>query len=119
MNLKLFVNEYLVSALWADLPEENMHDGLTVKNIHADSVAKATYDCVRFIEQNIDDVNSAVEAMSIGHVAHDFWLTRNGHGAGFWDGDYEEKLGDRLTAAAQKFGEADLYIGDDGWIYIS
>jgi hypothetical protein len=119
MNLNLFVNEYLVCALWADLPEENMHDGLTLENIAKESYHKAFHDCARFIEQNIDDVTSAVEAMSIGHVAHDFWLTRNGHGAGFWDGDYTEKLGERLTVAAQKFGEADLYIGDDGWIYIS
>ena len=22
--------------------------------------------------------------------AHDFWLTRNRHGAGFWDGDYSK-----------------------------
>ena len=22
------------------------------------------------------------------YAGHDFWLTRNGHGAGFWDGDW-------------------------------
>jgi hypothetical protein len=50
------------------------------------------------------------------HIAHDFWLTRNHHGAGFWDGDYG-KYGDKLTAIAQTFSEVDLYVGDDGLIY--
>lgn len=46
---------------------------------------------------------------------HDFWLSRNGHGAGFWDRGYEN--GDALHAAAKTFGECDLYVGDDGKIY--
>jgi hypothetical protein len=50
------------------------------------------------------------------HIAHDFWLTRNHHGAGFWDGDYG-KYGDQLTAIAQTFSEVNLYIGDDNLIY--
>jgi len=47
--------------------------------------------------------------------AHDFWLTRNGHGAGFWDGDYEN--GDVLTALAKEFPEVHLYPGVDGLIH--
>jgi hypothetical protein len=50
------------------------------------------------------------------HIAHDFWLTRNRHGAGFWDGDYG-KYGDQLTSIAKTFSEVDLYIGDDNLIY--
>jgi hypothetical protein len=47
---------------------------------------------------------------------HDFWLTRAGHGAGYWDGDYPE-TGARLTVASKLFKPVDLYIGDDGKIY--
>ena len=54
-------------------------------------------------------------------VAHDFWLTRNGHGAGFWDrtynNDVDGKKGDKLTKIAEKFGGSTLYVGDDGKIY--
>ena len=49
-------------------------------------------------------------------LAHDFILTRNGHGAGFWDGDWEH--GDELTALAQRFAEIEPYVGDDGLIYL-
>ena len=38
-------------------------------------------------------------------AGHDFWLTRNGHGAGFWDGDYPESEETILTDAARTFGE--------------
>lgn len=46
----------------------------------------------------------------------DFWLTRNGHGVGFWDRDVGA-VGDRLTKACKKFGETYLYVGDDGKIH--
>ena len=47
----------------------------------------------------------------------DFWLTRCGHGTGFWDRGYGD-LGDKLTAFAEKFGDAYVYKGDDGKAYV-
>jgi len=47
----------------------------------------------------------------------DFWLTRHGHGTGFWDRGYGD-LGDKLTAFAEKFGEVHVYKGDDGKAYV-
>lgn len=43
---------------------------------------------------------------------HDFALTRNGHGAGFWDRGYGE-VGERLTESAKVYGEHSV-ITDDG-----
>ena len=56
-------------------------------------------------------------APDLARAGHDFWLTRNGHGAGYWDGDWPEPAATRLTDAAQACGEVDLYTGDDGTIY--
>lgn len=50
-------------------------------------------------------------------AGHDFWLTRNGHGAGFWDRGFD-KLGDDLTKVAKQFHEISAYTGDDGLVYI-
>ena len=47
---------------------------------------------------------------------HDFWLTGNRHGAGFWDRGYGAD-GDTLTEAAHGYGDVDLYVGDDGQIH--
>lgn len=50
-------------------------------------------------------------------VAHNWALTRNRHGAGFWDGGWAEPWGRRLTDLAHASGEVSLYLGDDGLIY--
>jgi hypothetical protein len=52
-------------------------------------------------------------------AGHDFWLTRNRHGAGFWDGDYPKEMGTTLTDLAHTFGECWIYVGDDSLLYIS
>ncbi len=53
-----------------------------------------------------------------GLAGHDFLLTRNRHGAGFWEtSDWMEAAGKKLTAAAHAAGECNLYIGDDNRIY--
>lgn len=44
---------------------------------------------------------------------HDLWLTRNGHGAGFWDRGLGED-GERLTRIARDMGEIHGMRGDDG-----
>jgi hypothetical protein len=46
-----------------------------------------------------------------GAAGHDFQLTRNGHGAGFWDGDW--KHGDELTALAKTFGTCSVQFNVD------
>lgn len=50
-------------------------------------------------------------------LGHDFWLTRNGHGAGFWDGDWGEENGKVLTELARSFGEFFVYLGNDDLVY--
>lgn len=51
-------------------------------------------------------------------AGHDFWLTRCGHGSGFWDGDWTEPAATVLTQIAKDFGNLDPYVGDDNKIYI-
>jgi len=56
-------------------------------------------------------------------AGHDLWLTRAGHGCGFWDGDWDgdwgKRLGDLLTIRAKRLGELDLCQGGDGMLYFS
>jgi hypothetical protein len=44
-------------------------------------------------------------------AGHDFYLTRNGHGAGFWDRGLGV-LGDILTAGSKPYGETNEYAQD-------
>lgn len=57
-----------------------------------------------------------IENQTPEQFGHDFWLTRNGYGAGFWDRGIG-KVGDELTKWAKAEGTCELYIGDDGLIY--
>lgn len=52
-------------------------------------------------------------------VGIDFWLTRNGHGAGFWDSPeiWGEENSNVLTDISTSFGETWAYVGDDGLVY--
>ncbi len=50
------------------------------------------------------------------HLEHDFILTVNGHGAGFWDGDWES--GEQfLSEICEAFNPIEIYLGDDGLLY--
>lgn len=67
-----------------------------------------------FVSDNWDDLSG----MGAEQCGHDFILTRNGHGAGFWDRGLGER-GQRLTDSAEPYGEASLHLGDDGSLYLS
>lgn len=51
-------------------------------------------------------------------AGRDFWYTRNGHGCGFWDGDWPEPHDEDLTQASKAFREGSPYLGDDGLVYL-
>lgn len=72
-------------------------------------------DCQAFQNDNAELLSSVGTTERHGH---DFWLTRNGHGAGFWDRGYG-RTGTLLTEAAKVWGSSDLYVGDDGLLYVS
>ena len=71
-----------------------------------------------------DRAGEAIEKCGLlpAYIGHDFWLTRQGHGAGFWDreadSEAEQIALDILDEIAKDFGEMYLYQGDtDGLIY--
>jgi hypothetical protein len=114
-----FTRQYLETALWSSTDESRedggdpMDSNYGIEDIDPDTVAAAQADCDRFRTAAGDLLD---EHPDEGDAAHDFWLTRNGHGAGFWDGDWPV-AGDVLTALSKTFGEVNLYVGDDGGVY--
>ncbi len=117
----VFFNAYVEAALWSSYGDdgEPLDATYTVDDIADESLAAMEQDCQAFWRANHEDLGQYRDpkygAEELG--GHDFWLTRNGHGAGFWDRDLPDDVGKRLTEAAKVFGEDDLYLGDDGRIY--
>lgn len=64
----------------------------------------------------IAEYSTDLHGMDYSQIGHDFILTRNGHGAGFWDRGLGAR-GDRLTAACKPYGSLTAYVGDDGLVY--
>jgi len=118
IDAEAFFQGYVDCAIWASTaPDGQSLDTLMYgsDDITAESLDSMRADCNDFVEANAVDL-SGFDAARAGH---DFWLTRNRHGAGFWDGDYPQEIGARLTAAAHAYGSSDLYVGDDGFVHVS
>jgi hypothetical protein len=125
-QLDEFTLAYIEAALWASNDESDGSGGepldanYTINDIAPETLEKMVADCDRFQKENAADIATGddhPQYTASERAGHDFWLTRNGHGAGFWDGDWEEAAGERLTAACEACGEYNLYVSDDGLIY--
>lgn len=119
---------YLVCALWASthfgesmrLPNgdvvndgENLNDHFDVDDIPADEIAIAREDCADFLLANVALLRECKmrAAYCADQCGMDFWLSRNGHGAGFFDRGLAH--GATLHSAAKVYGSRDLFIGAD------
>ena len=110
MSFDTFLNAYLECADWADCGPDHETEGAEWA---PQTLARFEADARAFYDAHGGDIEDDSQA------GHDFWLTRRGHGAGFWDRDgFDQSPAlQRLDAAARAFGNLDLYLGDDGRVY--
>ena len=106
-----FLNAYIEAALWSTGDEEG-HESFEVFEIAEETRKKMAEDCLKFHNENFD----LLRGLDVAQCGHDFWLTRNGHGVGFWDRNLGE-IGDKLTKACKTYGEVCLYLGKDMLVY--
>lgn len=125
------VRQYLGTALWSSTITETDEDGeeqdtpadelFSVDDCDEESLKQAYADVRTFLQDALKigltpDVMDEF-GMEYDRIGHDLWLTRNGHGAGFWDGDYESDdldLGDKLSELAHAYGESYIFPNEDG-----
>lgn len=100
-------------------------DSFGFSDLAPETLARIIADCEAFKARHVHTLAAAYGAgcddgseYTPERAGHDFWLTRNGHGAGFWDRGLGE-LGDTLDAASGVVGEVNAYLGDDGKVYLS
>lgn len=117
-KLDSFTQAYVVCALWTGVEPpadhelsgiDNLYD-FDISDIDAESLARMVADCARFQKEQAELLASLPSECE--QDGHDFWLTRNGHGAGFWDRGYGD-AGKKISDAAKGYGEVHLYVGDD------
>lgn len=92
---------------------EPMDSNYSQSDLAPETLDKIIADCAKFQSEN------DLTGYPLKNAGYDFWLTRNGHGCGFWENDFgTEPQCELLDKACKAFGECDLYVGDDGRIYI-
>src|ERR1700721_3198058 len=89
-----FEASYMESALWSSTDDAGnpMDSAGHDEELADETIVRIKRDCNAFLEKAeplFEAYNSCVDAanqmlMFDRNVPHDFWLTRNGHGCGFW-----------------------------------
>lgn len=108
-----FTTAYIEAALWSTNDESDESGGVPLdenygfSDLTNDALDKMIKDCRDFQSANAELLSRAGNDAQNGH---DFWLTRNGHGAGFWDRGYDDEVGKGLTDAAHAYGNVYLYV---------
>jgi hypothetical protein len=113
INIADFVNSYLATAAWVTC------DSGENTEFTKQSKVNAKEDCLKFIDLVVKEFGEdkgiqllTIPGNDLTYLApHDFFLTRNGHGSGFWDkeniyGDSEAAI---LTNISKQMGEHYVY----------
>jgi hypothetical protein len=115
-DLSDFTRAYVDAMLWTECNSDNEElDGKGYNDLAPETITKIIEDCAGFEMLNKPLLDKAGDTSQNGH---DFWLTRNHHGAGFWDRGYTDNIGDDLTTASQKYKSLNLVLGDDQKLYL-
>ena len=116
MHLENILRHYAIAALWSSTDDEGEPLDIiySLDDIAPETMQSMRDDVASFVSQN--EALLIESGHSEGQIGHDFWLTRNGHGAGFWGRGLGD-IGDKLTDACKPFGSVDLYVGDGGQVW--
>lgn len=124
-SLPSFAQGYIMAAFWTtdETPGQGEYSTggrpeVLYSKLSDEALKAMLADCEQFTKEH----GELLEASGIedGRAGHCFWLSRCGHGSGFFDeGTISSSCQDHLQEAARKAGNRDLYFGDDGQLYIS
>ena len=122
LDINEIMKHYFISAVWteeeqmAEMEEQEIsnfygdseeitklvpRNEISVDRLSDDAKIRAYEDIKKFL--SIEGVKEAIEKENIDNemVGHDLWLTRNSHGAGFWDRGYSKDNSNIPTNAAK------------------
>lgn len=107
-NKEAVLNHYVKCMLWAEQNEISgntfEYDNYDIEDIHPPDLKTIKEDIKNFL---INSHDLLTEEWTDEQIGHDFYLTRNGHGAGFWDRGLPN--GDELSDKARSFGASNCF----------
>lgn len=118
-KLDTFTQGYVEAIFFTECTSDNPElEACNYEDLAPETLARIIADCVDFQSDEATQEDIADDEHRAGV---DFWLTRNHHGAGFWDrgDDMYRGHGKALTERSHGYGGRDLYLGDDGKLYLA
>ena len=117
--IRTILDHYLTCALWTticDTGEYASDNSFEHENYGLDDISQELEDSsLTDIKEFVSSAGKLLDLLDEEQIGYDFWLTRNGHGAGFWDRGLG--VGGKLADLCKPYGSVDIYVGDDGQIY--
>lgn len=115
-----FLESYFECMIWADGPE-GAHSANVLTECDLDETFFFEQCCEALAFFNRVDCYLSDE--NVANAGHDFWLTRNRHGTGFWDRGQQYETppyattfrADLMTEQSHQFGEVDI-VWDTPWV---
>lgn len=108
--------QFLETLFWSETDDNGfpLDENYSESDIVDEVREKISEDVGKFLSDNADVIRDL--DLSAWEVGHNFVLSRNHHGTGFWDRGYGDQ-GDLLHESSDGFGTMSLYVGGDGKIY--
>ena len=107
-----FIAAFFEALFWSE--GEAFYD-LICTDLEYGDAEELISDCLGFLSEA--STLLAKTSLTFESAGHDFLLTRNGHGAGFWDRGLGD-VGDKLTDMAHNYGTIGLELGNNGRVYV-
>lgn len=121
-----FIEAYVEAMFWLMDEQYEQPDPPLIDHLDEQVREEISSECKAFIEANLIDLRASetrgdyaarAEWSPQARAGHDFYLTRNGHGAGFWDRGLKT-IGERLSEAAKPYGDQSIWPADDGSYFL-
>lgn len=116
-----FIAGFITCALWASTDDsgEPLDRNHTAEDFTAEALHQIITECQAFNDfaapLPLYGGTPQTAVLAAERAGHDYFLTRNGHGAGFWDRDeLSETDQQRLTNLSKAAGELDIMTDDEG-----
>lgn len=122
-EISQFTKGYLDCALWSSTGDDGRPLDAThsIKDIDPKSLEKEIIEVEAFRVIYADKLEAA--KLSDSRLGHNLWLSRNGHGSGFFDEYFDGSAAnfacDQLQEICRDLGSKDLYGGDEKALYFS
>lgn len=118
-KINTVLKHYIIAALWStsnmDDDSKFLDQDYSEEDIAPETLEKMKADVTKFLNDNIEALNKS--GLSDELIGHDFWLSRNGHGAGFFDHNLDKDVEKQLMDYCRDMKGVDLYVGDDNKIH--